>query len=184
MAARKGKGSLVWAQPAQLRLPSGADLRCPNCNSTDLRKVSLAYQEGLFRTVAHTRLRAVVVGGSGPDLFVARATTRGFQVRSKHLSPPVKWSYRRLIFWWVLALLCVGWIVFYVNTVSRNSSVVLSTPLILFALFSAIVFVLLFVLVWRHNESTYKRQYSEWERSFLCQRCGALTEQDRLSPVG
>src|SRR5258708_5966337 len=36
--------------------PSGAargdnmDLRCPKCNSTDLKKVSLAYQEGFYRT--------------------------------------------------------------------------------------------------------------------------------------
>ena len=26
------------------------DLRCPKCNSTDLKKVSLAYEEGLFRS--------------------------------------------------------------------------------------------------------------------------------------
>ena len=38
-------------------------LHCPNCNSTDLKKVSLAYQEGLFDTAARTRLRAVAVGG-------------------------------------------------------------------------------------------------------------------------
>jgi len=50
----------VRAQPAELRFVSGAYLRCPNCNSTDLKKVSLAYQEGLFDTA---RLRAVAVGG-------------------------------------------------------------------------------------------------------------------------
>jgi hypothetical protein len=53
----------VRAQPAELRFVSGAYLRCPNCNSTDLKKVSLAYQEGLFDTAARTRLRAVAVGG-------------------------------------------------------------------------------------------------------------------------
>src|ERR1700674_3147216 len=39
------------------------DLRCPKCNSTDLKKVSLAYDEGLFRTEARTRLHSAVVGG-------------------------------------------------------------------------------------------------------------------------
>jgi len=53
------------------------DLRCPKCNSTDLKKVSLAHQEGLFRSEGRTRLRAVAVGGGGPDLVVGRATTRG-----------------------------------------------------------------------------------------------------------
>ena len=180
MAARQRKGSLVWAQPVRLRAAAGAYLRCPNCHGTDLQMVSLAHQEGLFHTVAHTRLRGVVIGGSGPDLFVAKATTRGFQqsVLSKQLNPPVKWSYRKLILWWVLVFLGIGWIVFYVNAVTKNSSPVLSAPLVLFSSLSAITFLLLLVLFWRHNQSTYKRLYSQWERSFLCQRCGTLTEPE------
>src|SRR2546427_5338147 len=75
------------------------DLRCPKCNSTDLKKVSFAYQEGLFRTDSRTRLRAAVVGGNGPDIVVGRATTRGSQqsALAKELSPPVKWSYLKVI---------------------------------------------------------------------------------------
>ena len=77
------------------------DLRCPKCNSSDLKKVSLAYQEGLYEIEGRTRLRAVAVGGGDPDLVVGRATTRGSQqsALSKKLTPPVKWSYRKLIFW-------------------------------------------------------------------------------------
>ncbi len=155
------------------------DLRCPKCNSTDLKKVSLAYQEGLYRTDARTRLSAAVVGGNGPDLVVGRATTRGSHqsALSKQLSPPAKWSYLKIIFWSGLAFLCVGWLVFYVNTVTTNSSTVLSLPLTLFALISAAIFVLLLLLVWRHNHSTYARQYAAWDSSFLCQRCGAVSEQ-------
>ena len=180
MAATEGNGFPVCARPAQLGLAPGASLRCPKCNSTDLKKVSLAYQEGLFSTVARTRLRAVVVGGRGPDLLVARATTRGLQqsVLSKKLNPPVKWSYRKLILWWALVFLSIGWIVFYINTITRDSSAVLSAPLIRFLLLSAATFLMLLVLFWTHNQSAYKRQYSRWERSFLCQRCGTLTDQE------
>ena len=104
MAATEGNGFAVSAQPAQLRLDSGAYLRCPNCNSTNLKKVSLAYQEGLFCTVAHTRFGAVAVGGHGPDFVIGKATTRGFHqsVLSKRLNPPVKRSYRKLILWWAV----------------------------------------------------------------------------------
>src|SRR5438093_11940777 len=111
------------------------DLRCPKCNSTDLKKVSLAYQEGLFRTDARTRLRAVVVGGGGPDLVVGRATTRGTHqsALSKKLTPPAKWSYLKVIGWSVLVFLCVGWLVFYVNTIATNATTVPSAPLTLFA---------------------------------------------------
>src|SRR5215472_14743063 len=151
MAATEGNRLSVWAQPAQLRFVSSACLRCPNCSSTDLKKVSLAYQEGLFCTVAHTRFRAVAVGGHGPDLVIGKATTRGLHqsVLSKRLKPPVKWSYRKLIRWWAVAFLSIGWIVFCVNTLTRNSTAVLSPPLTLFALLSVATFLPLLVLFWR-----------------------------------
>jgi hypothetical protein len=137
-------------------------------------------QEGLFYTAARTRLRAVAVGGCGPDLIIGKATTRGFHqsVLSEQLRPPVKWSYRKLILWWGLLFLSAGWIIFYVNAITRNSSAVLSPPLIVFSWLSAVTFLLLLVLFWRHNQSTHKHRYSQWERSFLCQRCGTLTEQE------
>ena len=53
------------------------ELQCPNCKSTDLKKVSLAYQEGLQRVNIRTRLRGVAVGSDGPDVFVGRATKKG-----------------------------------------------------------------------------------------------------------
>ena len=62
----------------------------------------------------------------------------------------------------------IGWIVFYINTITKNSAAVLSPPLTLFALLSAGTFLLLLVLFWRHNQFAHKRRYSQWERSFLC----------------
>src|ERR1700682_2509641 len=156
------------------------DLRCPKCNSTDLKKVSLAYQEGLYRTDARTRLSAALVGGNGPDLVVGRATTQASHqsALSKHLSPPAKGSYLKVGSWSVLAFLCVGWLVFYVNTVSTNSSTVLSSPLTAFVLISGAAFVLLLFLVRRHNHSTYPQRYAKWDHSFICQRCGNVGQFD------
>jgi len=156
------------------------DLRCPKCNSTDLKKVSLAYQQGLDRTDARTRLSAALVGGSGPDLMVGRATMRASHqsALAKRLSPPVKWSYLKVGSWSVLVFLCVGWLVFYVNTVTTNSSTVSSTPLTLFTLISTASFALLLFLVWRHNHSMYQKRFAEWDRSFICQRCGEISQQE------
>ncbi|OLB25756.1 MAG: hypothetical protein AUH13_29655 [Acidobacteria bacterium 13_2_20CM_58_27] len=81
----------------------------------------------------------------------------------------------------MLVFLSIGWIVFYINTITKDSAAVLSPPLVLWSGLSAVTFLLLLVLFWRHNQFTRKRRYSRWERSFLCQRCGTLTEQDRLS---
>lgn len=155
------------------------DLRCPKCNSTDLKKVSLAYQEGLFRTEARTRLSAAVVGGNGPDLVVGRATTRATNQSavSNQLNPPVKWSYVKVVFRSLLVCLGAGWIVFYVNTVATNSSSVSSLPLTFFILISAAIFALLLFLVWKHNNTAYKKRFAEWDRSFICPRCGAVSCQ-------
>ena len=154
------------------------DLHCPNCNSTDLKKVSLAYQEGLQRVSTRTRVRGVVVGTEGPDVVVGRATTKGTQQTeiSRALTPPKKWSYLRLFGWSVLVFLLVGWIVFYVNTITRNASSVSSVPLTIYSLLSAGVFVVLFLVYWKHNHSSYPRQYAQWDRSFICERCGAVSQ--------
>lgn len=159
-------------------LGDAMDLHCPNCNSTDLKKISLAYEEGLSRLNARTRIRGVVVGSDGPDLVVGRATTKGTQQTeiSKTLTPPKKWSYRKLSGWSILVFLSVGWIVFYVNTITKNSSSVSSVPLTIYAVLSAVVFVAVFLVYWKHNHSTYARQFQRWHQSFICERCGAVSQ--------
>lgn len=153
------------------------DLRCPKCKSTDLKKVSLAYQEGLYRTNARTRLSAALVGGGGPDLVIGRATTQASHqsALSKQLNPPAKWSYLKVGSWSVLAFLSVGWIVFYVNTVVTNSSTVSSFPVTFFTLISAAIFAFLLFLVWKHNNANKKR-FAEWDSSFICSRCGTVSQ--------
>jgi hypothetical protein len=154
-------------------------LQCPNCKSTDLKKISLAYLEGLQHVTTRTRLRAVVVGSEGPDVVVGRATTKGTQQTeiSKSLTPPQKWSYAKLFGWSILILLSVGWLIVYVNAITTKSSSVISLPLTLFALFWLAASTLLLVSFWRHNCSTYPRQYAEWSRAFICERCGVVSEQ-------
>jgi hypothetical protein len=154
------------------------ELQCPNCKSADLKKVSLAYQEGLQRVSTRMRLHGVVVGSDGPDVVVGRATTKGIGQTeiSKELTPPKKWSYLKLFGWSALVFLSVGWIVFYVNTITKNSSSVSSAPLTIYAAVSAGVFVVLFLVYWKRNHSTYPRKYAEWDRAFICQRCGAVSK--------
>ena len=159
------------------------DLQCPNCKSTDLKKVSLAYQEGLQRVSTRTRLRGIVVGSDGPDVVVGRATTKGTQQTeiSKVLTPPKKWSYLKLIGWSALVFLSIGWIVFYVNTITRNASSISSVPLAIYVLVSTAIFAAVFVVYWKRNHSAYPRQYEQWDRSFLCQRCGTVSHHNLSS---
>ena len=154
------------------------DLRCPQCNSTDLKKLSLAYEEGISHINAHTRLRGVVVGSDGPDLVVGSGTTKGIQQTaiSKAAAPPTRWSYKRLVGWSVLVFLAVGWIVFYTNTVTTNSQTLLSVPLAIYCIVAVCAFAAIVTGVWRHNAG-YVLKFERWNRSFLCQRCGTISEQ-------
>lgn len=158
---------------------SPMELQCPNCKSVDIKKASLVYQEGLQRVSTRTRLRGVVVGSDGPDLVVGTATTKGTQQTeiSKVLAPPTKWSYLKLLGWSVLVFVSVGWLVFYVSTIATNSSSVYSVPLAIYAVLSAAAFVVCLIASWNHNHSTYPRQFGLWDRSFICQRCGTVSEQ-------
>jgi hypothetical protein len=156
------------------------DLQCPNCRSTDLKKVSLAYQEGLQHVSTRTRLRGVVVGSDGPDVVVGRAITNGTQQTeiSRALTPPKKWSHVKLFGWSVLVFLSVGWIVFYVNMITRNSSSVSSLPLMVFGVLSTALFLALVLIYWKHNHSAHSGQYGRWNRSFICGRCGTVSQRD------
>jgi hypothetical protein len=78
------------------------DLRCPDCNGADLKRVSLAYQESVRHVDTRTRLRAFLFGSDGPIAFA----------------------------------------------------------------------------VWRHNHLRFPREYARWDRSFLCQRCGAVSQHE------
>jgi hypothetical protein len=154
------------------------DLRCPKCNSSDLKSLSLAFQEGLFTVNTRSRLRGVVVGEGGPEVVVGRASTRGLQQSelSSKLSPPTKWSYGKLILWSVGISFVM--LVLYVRSVMSHPGPASSFPVTLYALIFPIVLAVLVTVIWRHNHSTYSREYAEWSRSFVCERCGTVSQHD------
>jgi hypothetical protein len=153
------------------------DLRCPKCSSTDLKKVSLAYQEGLFHVNARTRMLGLLFASGGPDVMVGRATTTGVQqsALSKSLAPPTKWSYLKLILW--SGVISFVALVAYVRVVMTSPPPVSSLPVKTYVLVAPLVFIFLFVSIWRHNHSTYEQQHDQWNRSFICQRCGSVALQ-------
>jgi hypothetical protein len=154
------------------------DLHCPHCNSSDLKRVSLAYREGMYRVSTRTRIIGLLMGSGGPGIFAGNARTRGFHQTeiSKLLSPPVKWSYGKLLLWaGVFSLVALIAFVIHVNSTPPPVS---SLPAQLYVIFASILFSFLLFVFWRHNRVTYQAQYIQWERSFICQRCGAVSVHD------
>lgn len=162
------------------RVPAGddMDLHCLNCGSTDLKRISLAYEEGLCRVNTRTRLRGLLLGTDEPSVFMGRARTRGSQQTelSRRLRPPVKWSYLKLIFW----ATCVSFflLLFYIHVVMGSSSKASALPVMVYAVVCPSVVATLAVVFWRHNRSAYREEHQRWNRSFLCQRCGTISEQE------
>ncbi len=60
----------------------GTDLRCPKCGGSDLKKASLAYEEGVYRVDTKTRLRAFLFGSDGPNVIVGKEVTQGGTIHS------------------------------------------------------------------------------------------------------
>ena len=156
------------------------DLHCPRCQSPDLKRVSLAYREGLYRVDTRTRLAGVLIGSGGPDMIVGRARTKGFRQTelSKLLSPPMKWSYWKLLSW--SGVVSVAALIAYVNYAMASPPPVSVLPVELYAAVATAAFILLVAVFWRHNHSTYRRRYAGWDRSFVCERCGAVSQHDSV----
>ncbi len=57
------------------------DVPCPNCNSTDLKKVSLVYEERLYQSDKRAQFRGVLIGSGGPRVLVDTSTTKGTKQR-------------------------------------------------------------------------------------------------------
>ncbi len=110
------------------------DLRCPTCNSSELKKVSLAYQEGLSRGTAKSRLHALLFGEDGPNVVVGTAVTNGtYQTElSKRLRPSKKWSYGRLLLG--AALVALGSLTFYIHVVMASSMKSSGVSVVVFAM--------------------------------------------------
>lgn len=152
------------------------ELRCPNCGSTHLKKASLAYEEGLSRIRAKSRLRGLSFGDDGPNVIVGAARTKGSHQTelSGRLRPPMKWSYLKLVNWFGLALLVS--LIVYVHMVMASTAPVSSAPGEIGAAICLGAFVFVCAVAWRHNRLKYPREFAKWDQSFVCQRCGTVSE--------
>lgn len=129
----------------------GTDWRCPNCRSSDLKKVSLLYQEGVARVTARTRFHGLLFGNNGLDMVFGTTVTRGeLQTDlASWLRPPKKWSYLKL-FGWSVVVSFVALIV-YVHSVMQSSGMASSLPVRLYVLIPTMIFFVLLMLFGWHN---------------------------------
>ena len=151
-------------------------MECSVCHSTNLVKLSLAYEQGLSDYQGQSRSRGLFAGTGGLGLWGGSTTTTGTsQSRlSARLSPPIKWSYWTTLKVWFagLIVLCfVGGALIPANALNAKEFI-REFGWGLDAYVGLLVFFGWFV--WRYNRRIFPVKRRNWNRSFLCRRCGDI----------
>jgi hypothetical protein len=149
-------------------------MQCSVCQSTNLVKVSLAYEQGLSEYNGRSRSRGLFLGTGGLGLWGGRAKTTGtFQTRlSARLSPPTKWSYWNTSKWWLAGLFALWFL--RIALMPHNPHKAAEFNRDLFWALEAYTAALLFFwwLAWRYNHRVFPVKRKRWDHSFMCRRCG------------
>ena len=178
MHNQKSMGKTIVCRGIHKRKPNthGAiRMYCPSCKSTDLKRASLVYQAGRSQFRSRSQRHGFLFGAGGLGLFGGRTATQGVRQTelSQTLRPPLKWSYRKLVL--RTALTTAAAFIAYVIFVIVSTPPVSTLPMKLYVFSAPLVFLCLALSIWRHNHSVYPGAFAEWDRSFVCQRCGAVS---------
>ena len=137
-------------------------LACPKCSTTEVRKLSLIYNEGL--STIHTQSTSFGSGVSrgGMGFGSASTSTHGQQqtALSKQAAPPKK---KPWLLWGSLA--AISGLIALSGLSHPGFGVVLAIGVTVAAV--------RFALKGReYNAQVHPGLYQKWEQSFMCNRCG------------
>jgi hypothetical protein len=153
------------------------NMQCPQCGSTEFRKLSLVYAEGVSKLKARSRGWSILFGSGGGSLLFGRFKTKGeIQTSlSRNASPPHKWSYWRIIVWGLIGLPVLD---FALGITSNQLPFAgnFVRQVTWFGLSYLAVLALVLVLACWENLWVFPKQYRHWDRSFMCRSCGHVSE--------
>jgi fatty acid desaturase len=171
-------GILYRGNPPALFTRHDVEWKCQKCGSTDLKKVSLVYQDGLSQTKSRSRLVGLLFGAQGPGIVTGTSVRQGVlqSELSKSLNPPTKWSFTKLVAG-SFVLTCLA-LFAYIVFASASAPPVSTLPVKLYVFLAPVAFLFVAFATWRHNHLVYPRAYNKWDRSFICQRCGTISSHN------
>lgn len=153
------------------------NIECPQCGSTEFKKLSLVYAEGFSDLNARSRGWGLLVGSGGAELGFGKFRTRGeIQSRlSQKVSPPRKWSYWRIVFGGLIGLVVLEFILGYTDMLLRaQAHFKHQLAWLWYGWLGIVAFVL--CVTFRHNIWRVPKLYRRWDRSFICRRCGHVLQ--------
>jgi hypothetical protein len=134
---------------------------CPNCNSTDMKKLSLIYAAGVYES--RGRIGGLLFG-SGDGFFFGKSRGTSQNRLSAMLRPPRKAPYLAPAIFWVISL-------FIVMAFAGREKLSWAMGALAVSHLLALPTYLLAALV--HNFFVRPKKYKDWNEQFICQRCGA-----------
>jgi hypothetical protein len=139
-------------------------LACTQCGSTEVRRLSLIYEEGLAIISTQSQTAGVGFGGGGASFGSASTHTTGTQqtALSKKAAPPTK---KHTILWAMLA----G----FVGLVALSGISHFSFWTLVFAGLTYLC-VQKALKAKAYNAMVFPEEHARWQRSFMCNRCGGV----------
>jgi hypothetical protein len=153
-------------------------MQCPNCKSEDLAKLSVVHSAGLSDINTRSRGRALAFGDNGLVLGVGnlRATGTSQTQLSKLAGPPRKKPYWYVVLAWLLGFVIAGSLLADLNTFKVGAHARLEQQFRWFACAYSCLAALVLAVLWRYNHRIFPRKHERWNRSFMCRRCGEISQ--------
>ncbi|MBW4676087.1 MAG: hypothetical protein KME52_19305 [Desmonostoc geniculatum HA4340-LM1] len=136
---------------------------CSKCQSDNIRKLSLIYQENVIHTTSTIR------GSIGSKSTAAYKDETSTTSIGKTASPPQKPEFIPII---IVKAIAIEWVIFMIlSSIFQASflaglSLLIGLPLYLFWTLQKNI----------KYSRIYPKLYQKWENSFMCQRCGTIFE--------
>lgn len=129
---------------------------CPNCNSTDLRKLSLIYAAGVYES----RGRIGLFLRGGDDLLFGKYSGTSQSRQSKLVGPPRKAPYTAPVILW---LLCFFIVMAFAGRGKLSALMAIASVGYVFLLPALLIGTFIY------NFFGYQKRYRNWDLRFLCQ---------------
>jgi hypothetical protein len=140
---------------------------CPNCSSTDLRKVSLVHAAGIYES--RGRFLGLLLG-SMDGVLVGQYRGTSQSRLSRLLNPPRKLPYLAPI---------VLWLIGFFILMSFDARGKLSWVMAVFSVTYVLLLPAYLLGSLIYNLFIRPKKFKQWQQKFICQQCGAIVEDDR-----
>ena len=149
-------------------------IECPKCGSPDVRRISMTYKMGVQNTRSRSIGGGLALSLLGPMIGMGGAVSRGqnTSLLAAQVAPPKRKSPVLRMILWFLGIDVVFYFVMMIGLVITHHHT--TPPLLNLFLFLLIFGVPAFqgILAARYNRKVYPEQLAQWDRIFICERCG------------